>query len=343
MILNIFSRDFSDVRAPTNQLVCDMNMQNIPDVFSPKYIDPMADFGFKKIFKESGKKQLLIRPLNAIFGLDIADIEIRDGERMGDTPDDRNACFDLFCVASDGKRFIVEVQLLRQEHFLERAVYYTTFPIAEAARKGLDSARAWNYDFPPVFFLGLLNFDFRELHGQRTSDADQFIRRFSLRNDRTGELMTDRLRFAFLEIRRFDKKKEKCEDFEDQFLYMMKNMPTFAETPDVWADPYFRTMLDEAEFARMSRQQKEQYRKEMRRDWDYKNTMDYAIARGKEEGRAEGKAEGLVEGLAEGTAKGKAAEQQRIARRLLAAGLSVELIAESTDLPVEQVLALQGA
>ena len=144
-------------------------------------------------------------------------------------------------------------------------------------------------------------------------------------------------------IRRFDKKREECEDFEDQFLYMMKNIPTFAETPDVWADPYFRTMLDEAEFARMSRQQKEHSRKEMRRDWDYKNTMDYAIARGKEEGRAEGKAEGLVEGFAEGTAKGKAEEQQRIARRLLAAGLSVEIVAESTDLPVEQVLSLQGA
>ena len=30
-----------------------------------KYIDPMVDFGFKKIFKESGKKQLIIRPLHS--------------------------------------------------------------------------------------------------------------------------------------------------------------------------------------------------------------------------------------------------------------------------------------
>ena len=304
--------------------VCTMNTKNLPDLFSPKYIDPMADFGFKKIFKESGKKQLLIRPLNAIFGLDIADIEIRDGERLGETPEDRNACFDLFCVASDGKKFIVEVQLLRQEHFLERAVYYTTFPIAEAARKGLDGSGPWNYDFPPVFFLGLLNFDFRELHGQRTSDAGQFIHRFSLRNDRTGELMTDRLRFAFLEIRRFDKTKEECEDFEDRFLYMMKNIPIFAEVPDVWEDPYFQMMLDEAEFAQMSRQQKEQYRKEMRRDWDYKNTMDYAIARGKEEGRAEG----ILQ------------EQQTIARRMLEQGLAVEMITACTQLTEEQIRAL---
>lgn len=301
-----------------------MNTKNLPDLFSPKYIDPMVDFGFKKIFKDSGNKQLLIRPLNAIFGLDIADIEIRDGERLGETPEDRNACFDLFCVASDGKKFIVEVQLLRQEHFLERAVYYTTFPIAEAARKGLDGSGPWNYDFPPVFFLGLLNFDFRELHGQRTSDAGQFIHRFSLRNDRTGELMTDRLRFAFLEIRRFDKTKEECEDFEDRFLYMMKNIPIFAEVPDVWEDPYFQMMLDEAEFAQMSRQQKEQYRKEMRRDWDYKNTMDYAIARGKEEGRAEG----ILQ------------EQQTIARRMLEQGLAVEMITACTQLTEEQIRAL---
>ena len=29
----------------------------------PLYIDPMVDLGFKKIFKDSGKKQLLIRPI----------------------------------------------------------------------------------------------------------------------------------------------------------------------------------------------------------------------------------------------------------------------------------------
>ena len=89
----------------------------------------------------------------------------------------------------------------------------------------------------------------------------------------------------------------------------------------------------------MTWEEKEQYRKAMRRDWDYWNTIDYA----REEGKAKGLAEGEAKGKAEGLAEGKAEEQQRIARRLLAAGLSVELVAESTDLPVEQVLALQGA
>ena len=169
--------------------------------------------------------------------------------------------------------------------------------------------------------------------------------------------MTDRLRFAFLEIGRFDKPMDECVRFEEKFLYMMKNMPKFAETPGLWDDPYFQSMLDEAEFARMTEREKELYRKAMRRDWDYWNTIDCARQEGKAEGLSEGRAEGLAEGeakgkvagraegLAEGEAKGKAegkAEEQRtIARRLLAAGLSVELVAEGTGLSAEEVIALQ--
>ena len=51
-------------------------MANMPKL--NKYIDPMVDYGFKVIFKESGKKQLLIRPINAVFGLDIVDIDITE-------------------------------------------------------------------------------------------------------------------------------------------------------------------------------------------------------------------------------------------------------------------------
>ena len=313
-----------------------------------KYIDPMIDYGFKKIFKESGKKDLLIRPLNAIFGLEILDLEIGETEQLGETPDDRNASFDLYCTASDGSKFIVEVQLARQEHFLQRALYYTAFPITRSARKGRRrEGRAWDFDYPPVFFLGLLNFNFRDLRGQSKADPEYFVHCYSLRNDRTGERMTDLLQFAFLEIGRFDKRMEECVGFEDRFLYMMKNMPKFAETPSLWDDPYFTLLLDEAEYARMTHREKEQYREAMRRDWDYWNTIDYARKEGKAEGEAkglaEGEAKGLEKGLAKGKAEGKAEEQRRIARRLLAAGLSVEQVAESTDLPVDQVRALQDA
>ena len=71
----------------------------------------------------------------------------------------------------------------------------------------------------------------------------------------------------------------------------------------------------------------------MRRDWDYKNTIDFAHDKGFEEGREQGRAEGLSEGEAKG--------QRTIAKRLLDKGLPIELVAEGTGLTLRQVKELQ--
>ena len=125
------------------------------------------------------------------------------------------------------------------------------------------------------------------------------------------------------------------------FASRNKEFTTFAEAPELlWDDPYFASLLDEAEYAGMSGEQKAQYREAMRRDWDYKNTIDFAHDKGFEEGREQGRAEGEAKGMAAGEAKGRTEEQRAIAKRLLAAGVSVELVAEGTGLTIEQVKAM---
>ena len=247
-------------------------MKNKQDIL---YIDPMVDFGFKKIFKESGKKHLIIRPLNVIFGLDIVDIDIRESEQLGLTDQERKATFDMHCETRDGHSFIIEVQLANQTFFMERAIFYTSRTISHKAQSG-----DWNYNFKPVFFLGLLNFDIRHLEPEK-ANLDQFIHKFSLREDQTYEQMSRALRFAFLEVARFDKAKEACETFEDRFLWIMKNLPTFAEKPELWNDPYFNDFMEQADFASMSCEEQEAYIASMKQKWDYKNTIDYARAEGK--------------------------------------------------------------
>lgn len=191
----------------------------------------MVDFGFKKIFKESGKKQLLIRPLNAIFGLDIVDINIRESEQMGLVREAHRISYDLFCTGADGNRFIIEVQLGEQKYFLERALFYTAVPIAKSmpkrpakSKKKKNQAKKkrirWNYNYPPVFLMGLLNFDLRHFN-PNLKEPEQFIHLFSLRDEHTGELMTDRLRFAFLEVARFNKTMLLV--YHEEFTYICRN------------------------------------------------------------------------------------------------------------------------
>ena len=306
-----------------------------------RYIDPMVDFAFKRIFKDSGNKDLIIRPLNAIFSLDITDIDIGESEQLGLTEQERKSTFDMFCTTRDGKSFIIEVQLADQTFFMERAIFYSARSISHKAKRG-----KWDYDFKPVFFLGLMNFDIRHLE-PKLIDPEQFIHKFSLREERTGELMSRYLRFAFLEVARFDKRREDCNSFEDRFLYLMKNLPTFADDPELWddTDNYFTDLMKEATFASMTWEEQEQYIASMKQKWDYQNTIDFAENKGREAGLAEGREKGLAEGLEKGIEKGlaegleKGIEQERLknARNFKKLGVSISTIAEATGLSEDQI------
>ena len=128
------------------------------------------------------------------------------------------------------------------------------------------------------------------------------------------------LRFAFMEVARFNKTKEECGTFEERFLWIMKNLPTFAEKPELWDDPYFDDIMEQAEFANMSWEEQEKYIASMKQKWDYKNTLDFAEQKGLEKGR----------------------EQQaiEIARRMLSMGLEPDVISQATGLTEEQIKAL---
>ena len=147
---------------------------------------------------------------------------------------------------------------------------------------------------------------------------DQFIHKFSLLEEQTNELMSHALRFAFMEVARFDKPIEECKTFEERFLYLMKNLPTFAKEPQLWddMDPYFTDLMKEAEFANMSWEEQEKYIASMKQKWDYQNTLDFAEMKGREEGI------------------------ENVAREMRKDNVPVETIVKYTGLTEEQVRAL---
>jgi len=68
--------------------------------FSSRYLNPLTDFGFHKIFGTESNKDLLIDFLNQIIkeeGL-ITDIEYLKPEQLGNFETDRKAIFDIFCI-----------------------------------------------------------------------------------------------------------------------------------------------------------------------------------------------------------------------------------------------------
>jgi len=85
-----------------------------------RYINPYTDFGFKKLFGTEMNKDLLISFLNALFNgrkQEITDVQYLNVEQLGMGYGDRRAVFDVYCMTSDGSRFIVEMRKAEQEYF----------------------------------------------------------------------------------------------------------------------------------------------------------------------------------------------------------------------------------
>jgi flagellar biosynthesis/type III secretory pathway protein FliH len=107
----------------------------------------------------------------------------------------------------------------------------------------------------------------------------------------------------------------------------------------------FRKIFEVSELINMDEVTRSKVIEKMITERDLRNQMEYAlneaIAEGRAEGHAighaEGHAEGLVEGRAEGHAEGLAEGLAEGARRMLAAGMTVESVAEILQIPEEKI------
>jgi len=299
-----------------------------------RYINPYTDFGFKKLFGTELNKDLLISFLNALFNDEkrkIKDVQFLNAEQLGDSYDDRRAVFDVYCMAKDGSRFIVEMQKAEQEYFKDRSVYYATAPIREQAKKG-----KWNYHLEGVYTIGLLNFVFPN----NEYPADSYIHEVKLKDTDDNHIFYDKLTFVYLEMPKFNKREDELETMFDKWMFALCNLYRLLERPKALQERIFKRLFDQAEIAQFTPEERREYAESVKDYWDYYSTMQTAHKKGKAEGLAEGKAEGLAEGEAKGRAEGRAEEKKENARRMKADGMAADLIAKYTGLTVDEIESL---
>jgi predicted transposase/invertase (TIGR01784 family) len=75
-----------------------------PRLSGDRYINPLTDFGFKRLFGTEPNKNLLIDFLNVILPPQhrVKDLTYRSTENLGNSPLDRKAIFDLYCQSERG-------------------------------------------------------------------------------------------------------------------------------------------------------------------------------------------------------------------------------------------------
>ena len=299
-----------------------------------RYLNPLTDFGFKRLFGTEMNKELLISFLNALFhNKDIRDVSYLNSEQLGDSEDDRRSVFDVYCEDAQGDKFVVEMQNVYQEFFKDRSVYYATIPIRDQGRKG-----DWDFELKAVYTVGVLNFCL-------TDDPEHYVHEVKLVDLGTKEVFYDKLTFAYIEIPKFNKDEEHLDTMWDKWMFVLRNLSHLMDRPPALQERVFTRLFEQAEIAKLSKTELRNYTYGMDTLRDYKNGLATAkkqgIALGRQEGihlgRQEGIALGTEKGIALGKEEGIALTSRKIALSLKEMGMSVPDIIKATGLSAEEI------
>lgn len=277
-----------------------------------KYIDPLVDFAFKKIFGSEPNKDLLMAFLNEVFRgrKVIVDLVYNKNEHPGDLKDEGAAIFDLLCTGTDGEQFLIEVQRGRQGYFKERALFYTSRLISDQAPKG--KRNVWGYNLTEVYLVALLE-DFTLEIGS----GNNYLHDICLCNRDTGEIFYDRLGYTYIELSKFVKKDTDLVTDLDKWLYVLKNMSRMDKIPVYLRKPIFEKLFNIAEYTNFTKEEKAMYDSSLKYKWDNKNVLDYAVSTAKAEGKRE--------------------NSLAIAREMKKDGLPISQIVKFTKLSIEEI------
>lgn len=299
-----------------------------------RYANIMMDTAFKRVFGTEASKNELLELLRCLIpDRPIRSVSLRNTENIPKFKGDKKTCFDIFCDGDNGEKFIVEMQLVRQRNFLNRSLYYSTYPIQEQLikeekdmqkrlKEELEGGRRQSHDevfrIRPVYMIGILNFS---LEGEDEKDLREgLVSSYSLRNDLSGKAMSDKLNFLFLQIPRMKygpDEAHRCRTMLERLVFSFKHISCLQEQPDEFGEDFFTNVYAQAEISGMDKDEYDNYLKDMRTELDTLAQINTAWN--------------------DGETNGKTKEKREIAQRMLGKGFPAEEISELTGLPAEEV------
>lgn len=286
------------------------------ETFGP-YVDLMIDRNFRLFFGSQKRTDLLLALLQEFLPeLNILSIELGPETHIGRDADLVNSVFDVSCSTTDGRTVVVEAQYNARPDYLDRMLYYSTWPIDEQIHIGGSK----NYSLNDVYILSFTKF---ALIHDKDWDESEVLSSYSIREDGNFEKMTEALHFRYVELGRFKKEEDELVSVRDWWLYILKNIGSLSRELKIRLSEggdILKRLVSEVRVEGMDKTEKTEYYKNMRNAFDIRSEKWFA----REDGIKEGREEGL----------------RTAACNLKAIGISPEQISKATGLSLEAIAAL---
>lgn len=291
-----------------------------------KLIDPLSDFGFKRMLGSEQGKMFAIPFLNAMIGDDtgpITDLRYLPTERVGLGPASKRVTFDCFLHTQDGKQIIVEVQRSRQKHYAKRVLAYTSRAVSGSVTAG----DLLYESVPKVISLNLMDYNMKEFRGH-----EEYFWRICMKDGHNRPFCDD-LVWYFVEMRKFASKltTEETRNERGFWLHMLKNIQNMREEDFSDRDPLFLQFFNKCKITNLNTMEKKEYVEDLFDFDDLQDTIDCA----KEDSFAEGVEHGFEKGIEKGIEKGR----KRQIEDLILSGVDPAVIASALNMTPEQLIA----
>ena len=294
------------------------------------------DWAIKRILRDKANAEVLEGLMTVLIGEPITITEMLESEGNQDSKEDKLNRVDVKAKTDKGEYIIVEVQLARERHFMQRILFGTSKAIVEQMKLSR------NYeDIKKVYSINVLYFDLVSgddyvSHGTTTFHGMTHPNSVLQFNKRESDIV--RLGTSVISPR---------EAFPEYFLLRVNQFNEVAKTPiEEWMDylksgaikpdtktPGLQAAREKLNYMKMTDAERHAYDEYMVSVPAANDVWETAKSDGYHEGRAEGRAEGLAEGRAEG----RADEKRDIALKLKQKGMTSADIAEITGLTKEHI------
>jgi len=270
-----------------------------------KFLDPKNNYAFKRIFGTEKNKDILIHFLNDILGLTgeakIKDVQFLNPIQNPDIAAKKESIVDVLCRDSKGVQTIVEMQVARTTGFEKRAQYYAAKAYSSQADVG-----GQYQGLKEVVFIAITDFILFPNKPEYKSDHVTL-------DKKTFEHDLKDFSFTFIELPKFPKTQEdQLENIVEKWCYFFKYANKTSEedlTKIIGSDEIIGKAYNELNQYSWTSEERAIYEQDKKREDDNFSCIMQS--------RIEGKIE--------------------VAKNLLKAGVSIDLIAESTGLAIDEI------
>ena len=292
-----------------------------------KVMDPLSDYGFKRLLASERNKDILMHLLNVFISDDtgiITDIIYLPTEMLGIRKEDKYVRYDLYCKNQDGRHFIVEMQNGKQSNYADRLRVYTSL----ATVQNMDKKDKYYERVPKIYSFNIMSYDMPEFKGKK-----RFFSKVYHKDD-DNDIFTKNIVYYFVELSKFAAQLETLDmsDERNLILYMFTNVVYLQQEDVDTLTPMQMRFYEECQIANFTNMEKQDY---------VKSLMDYpSVHEMVECERAEAKEEGIQLGIQMGIEQGEINTKRLLARNMLAEGLASDVVARISGLTEDEVMAL---